>query len=351
MFNRVYYRLEGKNPFDLIFTVEVKKSNRLNLGIHFNSNDMAAILVNTTLRFDNSLNYTFDITSRLSRDPYLIINYSFNSGIFYKGGINYKISRNDLSFYDRGKLSYDLGLTKNSLNLVFSEFYFGDIMLHLGTQMEYFHFFKALGSIFDPPQSELKDQIYFNYLFNGVYDNLNSVYFPTSGQYFSFQYSLHTDNFVKLDDKAPLSVLKINFFKPVSLSDKIFMTPRITARYVMNDSVPHVYQNLVGGRIDSHYMPQQISLQGSTGMEFLRNMVFSSDVTLHYNFAYNNYLYTNLNFTVHNNKLHTLFDGESFLGINMGYSYMTVVGPLRLELGYSGLSNRFHPYVSFGYYF
>ena len=141
IFNRVYYRLEGENPFDLIFIVDIKKTNRLNLGIHFDSNDMAAILANTTLRFNRSLNSMFDISARLSRNPYLMIDYSINSGIFFKGGINYKISKNDLSIYNRGKLFYNLGITRNSLNLVFSEFYFGNMMVHLGAQMEHFHFY------------------------------------------------------------------------------------------------------------------------------------------------------------------------------------------------------------------
>lgn len=351
IFNRVYYRLEGENPFDLILNVEVKESNRLNLGIHFDSNDMAAILANTKIRFNNSLNSMFDITTRLSRDPYLIIDYSTNRGIFYKGGIKYKISRNDLSIYDRGELLYNLGLTRNSLRLVFSEFYFENMMLHLGAEMEHFHFYKTFGSIIEPPLSVMKDQLYFNYMLNGVYDNLNKDYFPTSGQYFSFQYSLHTDNFIKLKDEVPLSVLKMNFLKPVTINENIFITPRITARYLINDSVPHMYRNLVGGRTDEHYMPQQISLQGSSGMEFLGNVVLSADVTLHYNFTSNNYLYTNLNFTIHNDRLNTLFNGKSFPGINLGYSYLTVAGPLQLELGYSGLSRRFHPYVSYGYYF
>lgn len=351
MFNKVNYRLEGTNPFDLILNVEVKESNQLNLGIHFDSNDMAAILANTRLRLNRSLNSMFDITTRLSRDPYLMIDYSINRGVFYKGGINYKISKNDLSIYDRGELSYNLGVTRNSLNLVFSEFYFGNIMLHMGAQMEHFHFYKAMGSVFEPPQSGLKDQLYFNYLINGVYDNLNRVYFPTSGQYFSFQYSLHTDNFVKLEEDTPLSVLKLNFLKPFRVNNGIFIAPRVTARYLMSDSIPYMYRNLVGGKIDSHYMPQQISLQGSKGMEFMDNMVLSTDVTLYYNFTPKNYLYTNLNFTIHNNHLHTLFKGKSFIGVNLGYSYLSVAGPLRLELGYSELSKRFHPYASFGYSF
>lgn len=351
IFNRVNYRLEGQNPFDMIITVDVKETNRLNLGIHFNSNDMAAILANTTLRFNSSLNSLFDITTRLSRDPYLMIDYSINSGIFYKGGINYKISRNDFSIYDRGKLSYNLGITRNKINLIFSEIYFGNIMLHLGAQMDYFHFYKAMGSVFDPPRTELNDKIYFNYLLNGVYDNLNNIYFPTSGQYFSFQYSLHTDNFVSMENEVPLSIVSADLIKPFAINEEVFLTPRVSTRYIINDSVPRMYRNLVGGRIDGHYMPQQISLQGSTGMEFLNNMVFTTDVTIHFRFAHNNYLYTNLNYTAHSNRLHTLFEGESFLGINLGYSYMTVAGPLLLELGYSELSRRVHPYLSLGYYF
>lgn len=351
LFNKVYYRLEGENPFNLIFNVDVKESNRLNLGIHFDSNDMAAILANTTIRLNSSLNSMFDITTRLSRDPYLMIDYSINSSIFYKGGINYKLSRNDISIYDRGNLSYIIGITKNSLNLVFSEFYFGNLMLHLGGQLEHFHFFKALGSTYEPPESVTNNQLYINYMINGVYDNLNRVYFPTSGQYLSFQYSLHTDNFVKLEEDTPLNVVSINFFKPFALLKNVYITPRVAARYILNDSVPYVYRNLVGGKTDNHYMPQQISLQGTTGMEILENMVFTADLTLHYNFTTNNYIYTNLNFLAHNNNLYSLFESDYFLGINFGYSYLSVAGPLRLELGYSELSKRLHPYVSFGYYF
>ena len=350
-FSRVYYRLEGEHPFDLVFTVEVKESNTLNLGIHFDSNDMAAILANTTIRLNTSLNSLFDITARLSRDPYLMIDYSINKGIFYKGGISYKISSNDLSIYERGSLSYNLGVTRNALNLVFSEFYFGNIMLQLKAAMEHFHFYKALRNEFDPRHTEPNDQLYINYLINGVYDNLNRIDFPTSGQYFSFQYSLHTDNFVQLKNEIPLSVLKMNFYKPLPLTQKICITPRINARYVMNDSVPHMYRNLAGGRFDGHYLPQQISVQGSAGMEFLNNMVLLTDVTLYYNFTPKNYLYANINFTADSHHLHHLLEGKSYLGANLGYSYLSVAGPLRVELGYSSLSRRFHPYLSFGHYF
>ena len=87
-FERVYYRLDGDQPFDLIFQVVPIESNILNLGVHFDSNDMAAILANSSIRLSRSLNSRVGITARLSRNPYLTVDYSINSGIFYKGGIN-----------------------------------------------------------------------------------------------------------------------------------------------------------------------------------------------------------------------------------------------------------------------
>jgi NTE family protein len=221
----------------------------------------------------------------------------------------------------------------------------------LGAAFESFYFANPLQSIANPDITEVENQFYINYTFNGVYDNLNDTYFPSSGGYFSFQYSMLTDNFVQLNDGAPLNVLKMNMYKPIRLSDKVYVTPRLAARYVMSDNAPNIYRNFVGGRVDGHYLPQQIALQGSVGMEVLDNMAASSDAGIHYRFRTNNYLYGNVNFTIHHDQPRHLLQGESFWGGNIGYSYLSIVGPLRAELGYSGLSKRFHPYVSIGYYF
>jgi len=108
LFTNVFYRLEGESPFDLIFTVKEKDFNTLDLGIRFDTNDMAAILAHTTLKINASKDSRLEATIRLSRNPYLILNYSINSGVFYKGGISGKISRNEFKIYNRGESLYNL---------------------------------------------------------------------------------------------------------------------------------------------------------------------------------------------------------------------------------------------------
>lgn len=355
LFTKVFYRLDGESPFDLIFTAQEKNFNTLDLGIRFDTRDMAAILAHTSVRINSSLNSVFDATMRLSRNPYLMINYSINKGIFYKGGISGKFSRNEVNTYQRGESIYKLDFLRSSLYLNFSEFYLSNMKLHLGTYMDDFYFMSALKS--DPelqnPDLKIKNNLYVNYFIQGVYDNLNRSHLPTSGQYFSFQYTLYTENLYQMHGRTPLNTLDMKFLKPVKLSDKLYITPGIHGRVIFNanDSIPLMYGNFVGGQYNGHYVPQQIALKGSRGMEVLKNTVAVIQTDIRYHFTSNRYIHANLNFTMHHDDPLQLVKGQSFLGGSIGYSNNSMLGPITLELGYSGLSLSSYPFISIGYYF
>lgn len=352
-FTKVFYRLDGKSPFDLIFTVHEKNFNTLDLGIRFDTNDMAAILAHTPIRTGSSLNSHLDATMRLSRNPYLAMDYSIQNGIFYKSGISGKFSRNEVDIYNRGKTIYELDFLRNSICLNFSEFYLHNMKLQLGTEIDIFYFIKRLSGNYEVKNFDFnKNNVYVNYFFSGTYDNLNKSNFPSSGQYFSFRYALHTDNFYRMYGKAPLNILDIKFHKPVRLSDKLYITPGVSARTIFNpnDNIPLIYANFVGGQYNGHYVPQQIALQGTQGMELLKNTVAVAKTNIRYHFTPNHCIYTNLNFTMYHDKL-KLAEGQSFFGGSMGYSYNSIVGPIAFEVGYSSLSKSVYPFITIGYYF
>ncbi len=198
-----------------------------------------------------------------------------------------------------------------------------------------------------------KINVYVNYFFNGTYDSLDKSNIPTSGQYFSFHYALYTDNFYQMQGKAPLNTLAIKYHKPVRLSDKLYIIPGVSARTIFNpnDNIPLMYANFVGGQYNGHYLPQQIALQGTRGMELLKNTVVAAQTNIRYHFTPNHCIHTNLNFIVHHDKLLKLSEGQSFFGGSIGYSYNSIVGPMLLDVGYSGLSGSLYPFISIGYYF
>lgn len=355
LFSRVFYRLDGESPFDLVFTVQEKNINMLNIGLRFDTRDMAAILAHTSVRLNSSLNSVFDVTTRLSRNPYLKVNYSINSGLFYRGGISGKISRNEIDIYKRGESAYKLDFLRNTFQINFSEFYLYNIRLHLGAYIDNFHFMARLRSEpnFQNPGLRLKDKLYINYFVKGIYDNLNRSYLPTSGQYFSFQYALHTDNLYQMYGKAPINVLDINFFKPVKLSDQLTITPEVSGRVLFNanDSIPLVYGNFIGGQYNGHYVPQQVALQGSRGMELMKNTIAVIATDIRYHFTSKQQIFIHLNGVVHHDDPLQLLNGQYFFSGSIGYSNSTILGPLSLELGYSSLSKSLYPFASIGYYF
>lgn len=351
LFASVYYQLDGTSPFNLVFHVVERDLKTLNLGLRFDTRDAAAILANTKFRLNKRLNSTFDATARLSRNPYLQLDFSINRSMFYRRSLLYKISRNEVSVYDRGKLAYNLGFSRNSLDFNLSEFYFHNIKLHLGVNMEYIYFFSEMLS--DPGLQKLglENKPYINYFINAGYDNLDRSYFATRGQYFLFRYTLSTDNFFQMAGGLPLQIANVRFLKPIRVAERVVVIPQISGRAIFNDSVPLIYKNFVGGAFDGHYVPQQIALPGSRGMEIMKNMVLQTGVNARFSLTPNQFVQGSLNFTLHDDKLFKSPKGESFFGGSIGYSYNTVAGPLTLEVGYSGLSKSVSSFVSFGYYF
>lgn len=355
LFTKVFYRLEGENPFDLVFTVQEKDFNTLDLGIRFDTNDMAAILAHTPIRINASQDSRLDVAIRLSRNPYLLLNYSINRGVFYKGGISGKISRNEVKIYNRGESMYNLDFLRNSLNFNFSEFYLHNMKLHVGAEFDHFYFMTRLRVNAEEENLDfkLKNNVYVNYFFNGTYDNLNKSNYPASGQYFSFQYALHTDNFYQMNGKSPLNILDMRFLKPIRLSDELYITPELSVRTIFNanDSVPMMYDNFAGGQYNGHYVPQQIALQGTRSMELFKNTVGVAQTNVRYHFTSTRGIYANLNFTMHHDEWLKLHEGQSFFGGSIGYFYNSIIGPIAFELGYSSLSRFLDPFISTGYYF
>ena len=283
LFSKVHYRLENaRPPYDLVLEVEKKNIRNLNIGVRFDTEELASVLVNTSIRLKTTLNSTFGVTARLNRNPYLLVDYSLNRSVLHKGGVKIKTAKNDINIFDKGKLAYNLGFYQNSIHVNFSEFYFYNIKLQLGANIDHFYYLYELKNA-RHPELNLETKPYINYLLSGSYDNLNNINSPTKGMYFNFRYTLTTNNFYQLEGKNPMQAFNFTFFKPIELNRKFTLSPQITGRIIVSDTVPFIYSNLVGGQWDNQYVNQQISLQGLQGMEIFKKSVVKTQVNLKYN--------------------------------------------------------------------
>ena len=351
LFSKVHYRLENaRPPYDLVLEVEKKNIRNLNIGVRFDTEELASVLVNTSIRLKTTLNSTFGVTARLNRNPYLLVDYSLNRSVLHKGGVKIKTAKNDINIFDKGKLAYNLGFYQNSIHVNFSEFYFYNIKLQLGANIDHFYYLYELKNA-RHPELNLETKPYINYLLSGSYDNLNNINSPTKGMYFNFRYTLTTNNFYQLEGKNPMQAFNFTFFKPIELNRKFTLSPQITGRIIVSDTVPFIYSNLVGGQWDNQYVNQQISLQGLQGMEIFKKSVVKTQVNLKYNINKSHGIQLALDYTLqHDNPLQIL-KGKAIFGGSLGYFYNTLIGPITLRLNYSDRTKEIYPYVSAGYYF
>ena len=351
LFSKVHYRLENaRPPYDLVLEVEKKNIRNLNIGVRFDTEELASVLVNTSIRLKTTLNSTFGVTARLNRNPYLLVDYSLNRSVLHKGGVKIKTAKNDINIFDKGKLAYNLGFYQNSIHVNFSEFYFYNIKLQLGANIDHFYYLYELKNA-RHPELNLETKPYINYLLSGSYDNLNNINSPTKGMYFNFRYTLTTNNFYQLEGKNPMQAFSFTFFKPIELNRKFTLSPQITGRIIVSDTVPFIYSNLVGGQWDNQYVNQQISLQGLQGMEIFKKSVVKTQVNLKYNINKSHGIQLALDYTLqHDNPLQIL-KCKAIFGGSLGYLYNTLIGPITLRLSYSDRTKEIYPYISAGYYF
>lgn len=351
LFTKVYYQLDGDSIFDLTLNIQKRNLNFINIGLRFDTEDVAAILANTTINLNTSINSMFDITARVSKNPYLKVDYTLNRNLFLKGGFSYLIGKNSLSIYEKGDLAYSFGVTRNMFNLNFSEFYIRNIKFHAGVSFDNFYYSSYLKGNNNLPDLNLQSDFYVNYFLEGLFDNLNLSYFPTSGQLFKVRYAVHTDNLYQMNGNTPINILSLNYLKPIKLTHNLFLTPELNSRVIFNKNAPSIYKNFVGGNYNSHYLPQQIALEGSRGMEIASDAVLATKANIRYAINDSHFLYSNINCTFEHDDLDYLFNEKPYFGFNFGYAFNTMIGPLKLEMGYSSLSKTVYPFASFGYYF
>ena len=351
LFSKVFYRLENqKPPYDVVLEIEKKDIRNLNVGVRFDTQGLASILLNSSIRVRTSLNSTFGVTARLNKNPYLQIDYSLSSTMLYKGGVRFKTSKNDINIFEKGRLAYNVGFYQNTLNVNFSEFHFYNMNLQLGMDIDYFYYLYELKNS-GLPTLNLESKPYMNYVLNGTYDNLNSGYYPNRGFYFNFRYTMKTDNFYRFEGQKPMHSIKFTLIKPYAINRKITITPQIAGRIILSDTVPFIYSNLAGGQWDSHYLNQQISLQGLQGMEIFDKSLVKTELVLRYNIYKQHSLQAAINCTMHAENPQQLLDRRPILGGTLGYSYNTILGPLIIRFSYSDRTRKIYPFISAGYYF
>lgn len=351
VFSSVTYKLlgEGKGPYHLVFNLEEEPLNHINIGVRFDTESLAALLLNTTVYEDFFRGSKFSATARLSSNPYLNLLYEWRPTYWSNIGFGYNIGYSDYSLFSgRHKVENLSYLWQNGV------IKFGALLdnweFNAGIMWEHFGYTKYLYNTQYNPL-HVSPQSFFNYFISMTANSLDNLYFPTKGVRAHFKAMLYTDNFVSYANNSPFGSLAYDVDLPFSLSSRFTIIPSLQGRILLGGNVSPIYLNYGGGHLDSRYVSQQISIPGVRNVEVFNNTFLIAKLNFRYRFGKNHYTYLLGGYGRDSEKLHTIDVGHNIWYVGAKYSYNTPIGPVSGEIDYTNQTKRIALYFNLGYYF
>lgn len=340
-----YYNFQGENNSIIHLDIEEKSNNRFNVGLHYDSWNNAALLLNTT--FNNLLGKSskFSLDLKLAENLAAAATYSYNRG--WKPGIRLRFEATGFDFYEynEDKISAQYGASAfrfdvNTNSIVSEAYSFG-----LGARTEYYILKNIIGS------DELKKNNFFiNYYAFLRMDTHETVFYPKNGMSLYAELRMVTDDGYNINNGNSFFMLYFKMKKPISICSNFTIIPTVyfngaLARHDGNVFAANTYW---GGVVETSYFYNQIPFVGYKEMAVAYKNALVARLDLQLELSKNKYLILKWNV----GKSSDFIDYSGFVhGLALTAAYNSPIGPLEISLMSNSVSKKLNYLVNLGYWF
>ena len=350
MFSDVSYSLSSDVISELTLNLKRKSASSLNFGFRFDSEEMASILLNTTISHKNLRGSSLSLTGRLNQNPYVLADYSFESISVIKLGASYMYKYNDFGLYHRGSKVDNLNFSYHRGNLNLSDIYFRNFKFELGVNYEYFKYNSDLYNS-DYIAQKRPDEGFFSYYAKAHVETFDKKYYPEKGMSFKSNYSLYTNKLTDYSKNNIFSALSVNIEQAVRLTRRVYLMPSLYGRVLIGKGVPEQYLNSMGGEVAGRYFNHQLPFYGIQRIELFKNSVVAGRLSLRYRLGTKHYLIFTGNYAKQSDNFFDLLKGDDIWGGGIGYAYNSIIGPISINFDISNWDKKLGTYFNLGYYF
>lgn len=335
------HNISLKLPFNPQYTFI--KNNQLRAALRFDSENIAAILLNLNLQ--NLKTGEAEITLRGGRQSFLNVQYSLPLSKIQEVSIINKIAYNDIFLYRHGQKVANPSYIQNTSKLTYSITPLNNLLLKANISLDYQRFFRTLANQeFPYPKN---NDLFLNYNVELKYETINKKYFPTKGLDCHIGYTIYNN----CHSSANYSAFDTQIKKIVPISSSIYCIPSIYGRLVFNANIPLIYSNMIGGEGYSLDFEQQIPFSGLIHTENINNAFGGMQIKFQHTFHKKQHLTLAGNYAISEHHLSNFFHGKTIYGISVGYSYESPLGPIEGFLSYSNKTKDLGFYLNIGFGF
>ena len=352
-FKTIKYRLQsGVAGTELIIEIEESDFGSIGLGVHYDSDYKAGLLISGNFKNVLIKNSILETTLGLSENPHFSLKYYQNRGMLPGFGfltrwssfsfIDYVNGKDKSGIYRMGNLNIDLYtqfVNKQS-------FAFGG-----GAQLELTSLRNDVGIDLGINNSTYS-QTYFNFFAFFKYDGMDHSFFPHYGSKFNINAVFITKFLTggNLNFGQTATVVSAEYHLAVPLSKRWTFRTRLNAGLTFGEGVYFSKMFIVGGQ-GAHYLPGMLSFSGLDVAQLGDRQLIAGRFRLQYNIYKKHYLITTLDLcNLQYNKTDLLNIDRAAIGYGLTWGYDSFVGPIELSVmgsNYRGISG----FLNIGFWF
>jgi NTE family protein len=322
--------------------VKEREGGQLRVGLNYNSDFKASIILNATFRnllLDGS---RMSLTFGLSENPRLLASYFKNNGWKPGFGLDLEINNYDIFLYEGSQKVSTLDFTDYAARLYTQSIINNSFSLGLGGEFEHINIKPVVSDITVETQS---DEYYNAYGFINL-DTYDDMYYPEKGSRFYALYKLVYNRTI-----SPTHFLMYRYDQAISLSKKFTIIPSVYGGITSADSATTAYHFYLGS-LNQYFRKGLMPFTGLNFMQVSTRNVAAVGLNLQYNFWKKNYLVFRANAGITSWDLYDLIEAENgILGFGLSVGNNSRIGPIEVTLMGSNLHKEPLAYINIGSWF
>ena len=339
-----------KDGVQVVLSAGDRKSVQLHAGVHFDTEEYAAVQLGLDIPLKTAIPINTDITLRLGKRMMARGEITVHPRSFTRPTLSYAFHRNDVDIYTNGDLDYNIRYNQFQTEFLPINFDLRHFNLQMGLRWDYMHYRNKLGSE-TAMQVTLENEHFFSYRARLSYNSEDDWYFPTRGARLKAEYAYLTDNFTQLDGKPGMSDVSASWRKSFPIGERFALQPMVYGRLLLGSVIPPVFGNTIGGDWFGHYVEQQMPFAGIGNMEYVNHQFVAAQLQAQERIGANSYVLLRIAAGQQSDHLKELLDHRTLIGGQIAYYYNTIVGPVGATLGYSNHTKKPYFYLNLGYEF
>ena len=332
---------------ELHFQAEERYEQTANLGVRFDSDEIATMLVNGAWHFDTRIPSLLDVTLRLGKRYGAYVGFETSPTPLRHVGLNYSFLHNDVDVDRNGRRVYNTVFAHHRFEFELSDAWFRNIRYAVGAHLDYYHVSEFLSGTSEPLDVE-RDPLFINYFARFSYDSFDRAYYPMRGSRASLGFTLHTDNFFGYEGGTPFAAADGSLTVCIPLNSRLVLEPTLAARALIGPSAPFIYNNVYGSALNGRYLDQQIAFNGLSTVEQADRYFGTFGLKLRQRIGGHHYVTGAASYGVSADELNALLRRRQLVGVSLTYGYDSFFGPLEATLNYFNPGHSVSLYINLG---